>query len=245
MPGPLTPRHKQRVYLYLSIYLGFHDAPERPQTFSPQQGVHAAYPKKSQSLLAFRVDGMACTAVAPSAVPPELLCLETLEEMQVSETSPKLSEFAYAEGFAQRFNACSSPKEVLAQFSHLPVAVVARAVRRFAESAAARRGPRPSRALLPEPSTGVPAALCAIGRGGQVRTARQRSVYYVYTTHIACTCRSHRLHASGERTSFGAYRVPAPTRCLLCPGGARPGAYRRHAHIYADIHAEELKVMPQ
>merc|ERR1719199_2419961 len=71
---------------------------------------------------------MACTAVAPSAVPPELLCLETLEEMQVSETSPKLSEFAYAEGFAQRFNACSSPKEVLAQFSHLPVAVVARAL---------------------------------------------------------------------------------------------------------------------
>jgi hypothetical protein len=128
MPGPLTPRHKQRVYLYLSIYLGFHDAAERPQTFSPQQGVHAAYPKKSQSLLAFRVDGMACTAVAPSAVPPELLCLETLEEMQVSETSPKLSEFAYAEGFAQRFNACSSPKEVLAQFSHLPVAVVARAL---------------------------------------------------------------------------------------------------------------------
>ena len=72
------------------------------------------------------VDGMACTARAAAAVPPELLCLETLEEMQVSEMSPKLSELAYAEGSTQRFNACGSPKEALAQFSH--VAVVARAL---------------------------------------------------------------------------------------------------------------------
>ena len=74
------------------------------------------------------VDGMACTARAASAVPPELLCLETLEEMQVSEMSPKLSELAYAEGSTQRFNACGSPKEALARFSHLPVAVIARAL---------------------------------------------------------------------------------------------------------------------
>ena len=75
---------------------------------------------------------MACTASAPSGVPPELLCLETLEEMQEmqvsAETPPKISELAYAEGFTQRFNACGSPREALAQFSHLPVATVARAL---------------------------------------------------------------------------------------------------------------------
>lgn len=75
---------------------------------------------------------MACTASAPSGVPPELLCLETLEEMQEmqvsAETPPKLSELAHAEGFTQRFNSCGSPKEALAQFSHLPVATVARAL---------------------------------------------------------------------------------------------------------------------
>jgi len=49
--------------------------------------------------------------------------------MQVSaETPPKLSELAHAEGFTQRFNACGSPKEALAQFSHLSVATVARAL---------------------------------------------------------------------------------------------------------------------
>ncbi len=49
--------------------------------------------------------------------------------MQVSaETPPKLSELAHAEGFTQRFNACGSHKEALAQFSHLSVATVARAL---------------------------------------------------------------------------------------------------------------------
>ena len=121
--------HINAVFWYQNC--GIHNRPDlvRGSSFFSPALPPARIAQNAKSLFAFAwVDGMACTARAASAVPPELLCLETLEEMQVSEMSPKLSELAYAEGSTQRFNASGSPKEALAQFSHLPVAVIARAL---------------------------------------------------------------------------------------------------------------------